>query len=253
MFFSKHQFIAPELTRLVSIVVFLVFASTGIWIGHQVRRQIAFDGRLSIENRDRIERSPGVEQTNILVIITNERTVDSLQLLTTWLVIYLPRTTEVIFLPVLPQVKGDRGNSGKKLEDYFSVDKKGVPGKSFFDALDKNYQWDHFIVIDEETLRDFIDALGGVFINGRTQSGHQTLETLEKIDQDPALLLLNQSATINSVCHKLAISNRSVLKKLVDQSVMDADLLSKIAKWVNGMDGNHTLKCEFPALMDLLN
>lgn len=213
------------------------------------------DGQKSIENPNRVEISPGVEQTNILAIITSTDPSDSVWLLSAWLVIYLPKTSESIFIPVYPDGNTQRAGFAEQLDDVFSTDQKGYPVKSFFDALDGYYQWDHFIVFDEGTLTSVIDSIGGVFINGRTQNGHQTLETLKLISRDPTLLSLNQAAAIISVCQKIATMDRTSLEKLanimLDNSARDEDLPLKMTSWLDSLNRNRSLKCEFPALMGL--
>ncbi len=255
MFSSKHQFITHKISRTVSLIVFLFFSAAGVWIGHQVGRQFKSDGQKSIENANRSEISPGVEQTNILVIITSTEPSDLVRLLSAWLVIYLPKTSESIFIPVYPDGNTHKAGFAEQLDDVFSTDQKGYPVESFFDALDGYYQWDHFIVFDEGTLTSVIDFLGGVLINGRTQNGPQTLETLKLISRDPTLLSVNQAAAIISVCQKIATLDRTSLKKLanimLDDSARDEDLPLKMISWLDSLDGNQALKCEFPALMGL--
>lgn len=255
MFSSKHQFITPEISRTVSLIVFLIFSAVGVWIGHQVGRQFASDGQNLIENVNRVEISPGVEQTNILAIITSTEPSDSIWLRSAWLIIYFPKTSESIFLPVYPDGNKQSAGLAEQLEDVFSTDQKGYPVRSLFDALDGYYQWDHFIVFDEETLASVIDSIGGVFINGRTQNGPQTLETLKLISQDPTLLSLNQAAAIVSVCQKIATLDRTSLEKLanimLDKSARDEDLPLKMTSWLDSLNRNRSLKCEFPTLMGL--
>lgn len=257
MYSSKYPFVAPEITHVVSMIVFLLFSAAGIWIGGHVGRQITSDGRASAGNRNLIENLSGVEQTNILVIITHDKNSVLTQLLSAWMVIYLPETTGTIFLPIFPEVNKNSVHVEENLDDYFSIGKEGVPEKSFFDTLHRYYQWDHYVVLDKETLTDLIDILEGVFINGRTQSGDQTLKTLELISHDPSLLLLNQTAAITSVCQKVITSDRIQLKRLVkvvlNKSVMDDDLSIKMSGWIDRINGHYSLKCEFPAIMDLLH
>lgn len=158
-------------------------------------------------------------------------------------------------MPVYPDGNTQKTGFAEQLDDVFSTDQKGYPVESFFDAFDGHYQWDHFIVFDEGTLTSLIDSLGGVFINGRTQNGPQTLETLKLISRDPTLLSLNQAAAIISVCQKIATLDRTSLEKLanimLEDSARDEDLPPKMMSWLDRLYRNRSLKCEFPALMGL--
>lgn len=201
---------------------------------------------------------PGIsKQTNVLIIITKDKNSDSSRLLSIWLVIYPHNKSELIFLPVFPSISGKESDFAEKLAEVFYLDQAGNPANLFFDKLHEHVQWDHFVVLDHQALIKLINALGGVFINGRVQKGQQALETLETIDHDPTLLIINQSGAITSACQTIFSWNVSKIEKFIDLlvtlSAVDSGLSLQPEGWISDIKGNEPLNCEFPTLMELFH
>lgn len=219
-------------------------------------RGIAPGTMASIENGVRSE-TPGVvsDQTNALVIITSDMNPYYSRLISIWLVIFPRDKSGLIFLPVFPEVAGNKFDHGKKLAEVFTLDNNGSPGNLFFDTLHEQIEWDHYIVLDYEALKKIINALGGVFVNGRIQKGQQALKIFEAIDNNPTLLVINQSAAITTTCQTISTWDIPKIEKffelIVSLSAMDPGLTHWLAELIPALREDQPLNCEFPTLMEI--
>jgi hypothetical protein len=193
-------------------------------------------------------------QHNVLLVLVDQLTTASSDLQGVWLVLRLPDSPRLVFLPLYPDGSNGDPDQDAVLKKLFTLEQDGRPGAAFLKGLkSRDVWWDYYLVVDQYLLRELVDLVGGVDLQGETLSGAQSLERLPSVDKDPESSLAGQARLLDALCKRSdrfgdlstqVSSPRPLLAHLRSDFGTDAITGAWLRLQAYGID----LSCEFPTL-----
>jgi hypothetical protein len=194
-------------------------------------------------------------QRSILLIGTSDMNATHPRLVSAWLVTYFPSDTIVRLLSIIPSSKQGVSDLESQLSQSFSIEKnKGTftLGQEFISVLEEhNYWWSGYIIYDEQALVKTIDAMGGIFLQGKTMLGEQVLVEYHTALSHPTKAYQINMSVLQSACRRIsALSGNLNLSQLValypDHFSTDLDLSQIQADWKGLSNSKQVPTCRFP-------
>lgn len=212
------------------------------------------------------KNSPGPIQTlnngqrSLLLIWVDSMETSKPELISLWLISYLPSNSTVQFLPIFPtgdEILSDWDNS---LVSSFSVDRlfdlntkniKVFPGQKFTKFLEEsNYWWSGYFIFDQSHIDSMLDLVKN---ESSTQnlSGNQVIQSNSGAFTIPAEVNQTSFSTLQSICQKLSdLSSEQdisqVITKLSVLYISNLDVHQILQEWDGLLSKGSTLNCEFP-------
>jgi len=143
------------------------------------------------------------------------------QLNSVWLMIYNPEMPRLFWIAVFPADNQVNGISNQLLESQFRIDPNKQLSAEFLTTLRNQIQvnWDGLLIIDDTTLTQLIDTLGGITIDNNPMNGRQVLQSLDIPKEDYQAETNAQSRVIGAICQRR------------DQLAADGVALTPLVDW----------------------
>jgi hypothetical protein len=197
-------------------------------------------------------------QHNVLVILADQLNAEPLYLEGVWLVVYLPSTSQLTFLPLYPSSLSEGAYQDNPLVSLFRLGPGGAPAPVFLKALreEKNVWWDNFLVLDETALTGMVDALGGIDLGLGCVNGAQAVANLSPKSREPREALVEQATLARGLCFRapeLFWGANPVGRFDLHSGHVFSDLAfdGSTLYWPGLGKNVRNLSCEFPTLQEV--
>ncbi|MBN1147628.1 MAG: hypothetical protein JXA78_10260 [Anaerolineales bacterium] len=174
-----------------------------------------------------------------------------------WLLVVLPPSSHVAFLPLYPASPGSGLAQDELLESLFQLDQNGAPSAVFLSSLQTmDLWWDHYLVLDEIALAGLIELVGGVDLGQGQMNGKRTMDSLSLASQDPYNAVMLQAALARELCHcvpRLLEDRGSEVQfdLLANHMASDFSLENSQVDWDSLRKYGRSLSCKFPTLPEV--
>jgi len=191
-------------------------------------------------------------QRNVLVILVDHLVEQNPRLEGVWLVVYLPKTPHLTFLPVFPVDLSGQTTQDDSLANNFHLDSHGRPTIDFLEAIEaKDIRWDDVLLFDKVSLAVLIDLSGGLDSALGPMSGTHAVSQLPAAWQEPRAALENQAALAEGICQKIDWLIRNpdttrLLELLAGRVYSETESTNHFPGWSFFRDFGGTISCEFP-------
>ncbi len=195
-------------------------------------------------------------QRNLLVIATDDLTLEQPDLISIWLVLFVPPEPHLTLMPVYPSSTSGITEKDAALEAAFHLgSQKHELSQEFLQALhSRNLWWSEYAVMDEYALTHIL--------NGLSPDGKNTSEAGEASTQNnsnaqnPQPVLLNQATRYQEVCWRIArqesvellIRNKNFDQLMSGHIYSDLTKKDALAELSQLQIPSNGLYCEFPTL-----
>jgi hypothetical protein len=198
---------------------------------------------------------PDNGQNNLLLILVDQ--VDALEpaLQGVWMLIQDPSGRKVTFMPIYP-AEAELGQEVKQAVEMQKVN--GLP-LELEQALQKQgLWWDHYLVIDRETLSRLVELAGGIDLGDGRLNGQQVTDLLPIASPDAQTSLALQARIAHGICQRFGAllqkdNPDAVFELLIDkptQPSMISDLVhSDLSAFWSRSKKVGEIACEFPTLI----
>jgi anionic cell wall polymer biosynthesis LytR-Cps2A-Psr (LCP) family protein len=196
-------------------------------------------------------------QRNFLVITTTSISGSNPRLVSIWLASYFAPDTNLQLMPIYPSRNRSDTDFIQQLNNTFRITQdhgKLALSLAFIQELkNKNYSWNGYAVIDDNSLITIIDLLGGIELNGHVFSGNQVVKEFSLALDDPHLASSAQMAVMQSVCKKISTTSinpglSQLFSLISDKIITDLDLSQTQAEFQSFVSREPGLSCNIPML-----
>jgi hypothetical protein len=191
-------------------------------------------------------------QRNVLVILMDHLVEQNPKLEGVWLVVYMPNTPHLTFLPIFPVDLSGQTTQDISLASLFHLDSHRRPTIDFLEAIEaKDIRWDDVLVFDKVSLAVLIDLSGGLESKLELMSGTNVVSQLPDAYQEPRAALENQAALAEGICQKMdrLIGNPDttrLLELLAGRVYSETEFTKHFPGWSYFRDFGGNISCEFP-------
>lgn len=194
-------------------------------------------------------------QHNTLLLVVDRIDRDYPRLKAAWLVIALEDKMMIWLAPLYPVFVSNAWPQEPRLESTFGLTDQRHPQEAFLNILhQRNLWWDHYVVLDEVGLVEWIDKMGGLDMGYGPVSGVQAVAGLPEPWNDPTAGLLAQVTMLGAVCQKsngLIQANsqpHTLFNALSDHLSTDFTTEQILGGWQAIRSNGYRLTCQFPTL-----
>jgi hypothetical protein len=255
----------PPIVRLVLLasVILLVAGSLGIssiMIGHQPDESnlselsYVHPGETETAPVEATSYSSDEKQSNLLIILVDSLAEKKPELKGVWLAGQVVSVPQIIFLPLYPS---SRTVEADLSVDFFDLDADGRPTKIFFEFLSsKNVWWNHYVVIDEDSLADMLALINALDRNGEPLNRERVGDLLSKSAQSPDAIIKTQASIASELCRYapevIGKADPKVLLGLLTHRMRsDFELVSVQSAHEVFTRSFDSPTCEFPTLYEM--
>lgn len=196
-------------------------------------------------------------QRTILVIGVDSLDVSNPQLVSMWMVTYLPADSNLRLLPIYPSGQETISDFEARLNHSFSIKRNNdiqVLSQDFIRLLEENnYWWSGYLVLDYVALTHLFNSLGDVMINDQISSGDKAILDLTHAADSPEKAFSTQLAIVQTACRNLTelMDNpywSNDISLVSDHLLTDMDLQQYVLEWKASLSGEQSPNCRFPTL-----
>jgi len=191
-------------------------------------------------------------QRNILIIFMDHLVEQGPRLEGVWLVVYLPDTPILTFLPIFPVDRVGQAAQEDSLARVFRLGSDRRPTSDFLEAIEaKDIKWDDILVFDKVSLAVLIDLSGGLDSAVGPMSGTHAVTQLPAAWQEPRAALENQAILAGGICQNMdqLLGNPDtarLLELLAGRVYSEAEFLDHFPGWSHFRELGGAISCEFP-------
>ena len=191
-------------------------------------------------------------QRNVLVILADKMEEPNPRLEGVWLVVYLPKTPHLTFLPLFPVELNVQDSQDDNLASEFQLDSQGRPSTTFLEAIEaKEIRWDDVLLLDKVSLAVLIDLSGGLDSSPGHKSGTLAVSQLPAALEEPRAALEKQAALAEGICQKMdrLLGNPDLarlLELLAGRTYSETEFLNHFPGWSYFQNSGSNVSCEFP-------
>jgi hypothetical protein len=234
--------------------LFLAFFVPGAWLGMTIL--IGKDnGPVDSNNHeDPVRSGGGNQQKNLMFISVDSFSPHTSRLRGVWLAVYIPDRPDVSLIPIYPLYAETDALADQRILRSFALDAAGIPDNEFFDELKKSIWWDHYLIVDDYALSQWIDFIGGVSVEGSPLDGYEAIKSVPVPPIDLEESLAGQVNLLGTICQRISIhpapeNFSTYLSGLADHMRTDTtveDFLGPLL--VSKTSDGPKINCEFPTL-----
>jgi hypothetical protein len=187
------------------------------------------------------------KQQNLVLILIDNLGTPGYHLESVWLLLFTPDYPDLTLLMLYPSPK----EPYKNLANQFKLTPDGKLDTSFTDALHSfKFNYQGFILIDEEGLSQWIDWMNGIDIDGNTQNGANVQNYTPKPWNDFDKSIKPQMTVATGLCKKTILLPKDVnwftLLGIIFPDHMSSDLSLKdtVVMWKNFLAKQEKAKCK---------
>jgi hypothetical protein len=187
------------------------------------------------------------KQQNLVLILIDNLGNPGYHLESVWLLLFTPDYPDITLLMLYPSSK----EPYKNLADQFKLTPDGKLDVSFTDALHGfKFNFQGFILVDEEGLSQWIDWMKGIDIDGNTLNGANVLSYTPKPWNDLDKSITPQMTVATGLCKKAILLPKDVnwftLLGNILPGHMSTDLSLKdtVALWKSFLAQQEKAKCK---------
>jgi hypothetical protein len=192
------------------------------------------------------------------VILTDQFIAKHQYLEGVWLVVYLPSTSHLTFLPLYPSSLSEDADQDNPLVSLFRLGTDGAPTPIFLEALreEKDVWWDNYLILDETALTAMIDAQGGIDLGWGRVDGAQAVANLSPESQKPREALVEQATLARELCFRApelfwGANPGGRLDPRSHHVYSDLAFDGSKLDWPGLGEDSGNLTCEFPTLQEV--
>jgi hypothetical protein len=191
-------------------------------------------------------------QQNVLVILVDRQIEQNPKLEGVWLVVYMPNTPHLTFLPIFPVGLSGQTAQDASLAGSFRLDSHKRPTIDFLKAIEaKDIRWNDVLVFDKVSLAVLIDLSGGLDSAQGLMGGTNAVSRLPSAWQEPRTALENQAALAGGICQKMdrLMGNPDtarLMELLAGRVYSEVEFLIHFPGWSNFRNFGGNVSCEFP-------
>lgn len=190
-------------------------------------------------------------QRNLLAILVDDFSAARPQLRGVWLLARAPYTPQVTFLPVYPLDDLAAAPAQRRLEEAFRAPAgDGLPSEFAQELQSRGIWWHDYLIVDEASLANLIDALGGIDLGDDRMSGKQALAQMTAV-QNSASALEAQARLARAICSRSAqrwrVGETASAARLFGGVRSDLSSAELLTAWQGALQPGG-FACEFPTI-----
>ncbi len=197
-------------------------------------------------------------QRSILVVSADDLTAPKPQLLSIWLVLFLPPEPHLTLMPIYPSASSQETSQASSLASLFRLDpQSGRLDADFLQALRaRNFWWSGYVLLDQVAQTHLLSSLS----EGSAQSGDSASTSLTASSAQPAanphLALLEQATWYQEMCWRASrtdvvaglLHDETFTLKIADHIRSDFRKEQALTELKGLQIPSGGLFCEFPTL-----
>jgi hypothetical protein len=197
--------------------------------------------------------TPVKGQSNLLVILVDDLSIDKPELIGTWLVGHAGSIPQVIFLPIFPS---SRQSDSVQFTSLFGLEPNGKPVEVFLDFLRaKDIWWNHYLVADNTSIAELAALTDGIRWDGKRLKGSVLNEALPTAQDTPQAAITAQARIASELCQSasdlIQEADPEVLWGLLTHRIrsdLRIEAIRSAQVQIGKPDGKPV--CEFPTLRE---
>lgn len=191
-------------SSLVYGFLFLVFFVPGLWLGRTIWTEKEIQEEDSINRADQAQSEVENKQINLLIINVDTLSSQESQLKAVWLAIYFPGKPDVSLIPIHPLSTEGGAFVDERIVQSFALNAEGNPEEVFFNELRRSIWWNHFVIVDDYALGEWIDRLGGFSSKDDHLDGYQVVKAIPYPVIDVEGSLSSQVGLMVAICRSIS-------------------------------------------------
>lgn len=233
--------------------IFLVLFTIGFMGGKFIGKMKFFQ---ELTKRTYFEGTPKMiknGQHNLLVIEVDRLTTQEARLNSVWLLISLPESNSLTFIPLYPRIESGSIVVDSSLTQAFALTPEGYLSSAFLEQLSKQIWWDNYLLIDEISITKILETLNN---EGNKDMKFNILTAYNAIPPvwlEPDKALQEQVELLKETCTLIGklpgFQNIDSILQQADSHIRtDLYKNSKAEQDIFDQTGIYPLACEFPTL-----
>jgi len=178
------------------------------------------------------------------------------ELLSAWLVLKLPSSSQLTFLPLFPIDDGDWERGKRNNSFTINLEKDlPVPNRQILEKLNaSDLYWEDYVVTDLEAIAGFVDLLDGILLNSQLTPGSQVYSGEILKDTSPTSSILTQAEILSEICSGIPLFSlhpdlEPTIYNFLTHSLSSINITGITWFIQSTSTDDFNLKCEFPTLV----